>query len=62
MYNIAQGIAYQAVSVARTALSDGDVGQVIEARWVGWVEHDVVFLGTFVAEQRSTWLRRRRRR
>jgi len=43
-----------AVSVSRTALSDGDLSQVIETRSIGWVELGTVLLRAFIAVQRST--------
>jgi len=42
------------VFVSRTALSDGDLSQVIETRSIGWVELPVVVLRAFIAVQRST--------
>ena len=46
-------LAYLAVSVTRTALSHGNLSQVIEARSVGWIEQAIVLLRTFVAVQLS---------
>ena len=49
-----------AVSVGRTALSDGDLGEVVEARRGAGVERAAVFLVALVAVERRAGLDRRR--